>query len=157
MRLAEAAARLLNLQIEAGAQAVQLFDSWAGELDLDDFRTLAMPPAAMALQQVVGAPRIYFPRAGHLPQKLVAVPCEGLSVPWQVPIQEALHRFGHLKTLQGNLDPASLLAGEAVARRKARAIVDEMRDYPHIFSLGHGVLPETDPDVLAAVIEEVKR
>ena len=157
VRLAEAASRLLNLQIEAGAQAVQLFDTWAGELDLDDFRSLAMPPAALALQQVEGAPRIYFPRAGHLPQRLVAVPCEALSIPWQVPIQEAVHRFGHTKALQGNLDPVALLAGETVARRKTRAIVDEMRDYPHIFSLGHGVLPETDPDVLAAVIEEARR
>jgi uroporphyrinogen decarboxylase len=157
VRLADAAARLLNLQIAAGAQAVQLFDTWAGELDLEDFRTLAMPPAALALQQVKGAPRIYFARAAHLPQRLVSMPCEGLSIPWQVPIQEAVHRFGQTKVLQGNLDPAALLAGKEIACRKARVIVDEMRDYPHIFNLGHGILPETDPDVLAAVIEEVKR
>jgi uroporphyrinogen decarboxylase len=157
VRLAEAATRLLNLQIEAGAEVVQLFDTCAGELDLDDYRTLAMPPAALALQQVKGAPRIYFARAGHLPQRLVSMPCEALSVPWQVPIQEAVHRFGLTKVLQGNLDPAALLAGKAVACRKARAIVDEMRDYAHIFSLGHGILPGTDPEVLAAVIEEVKR
>ncbi len=156
VRLAEAAAKLLNLQIEAGAQAVQLFDTWAGELDLEDYRTLAMPPAALALQQVKGAPRIYFARAAHLPQRLVTLPCEGLSIPWQVPIQDARHRFGHTKALQGNLDPAALLAGKAVACRKARAIVDEMQDHPHIFNLGHGILPETDPEVLSAVIDEVK-
>lgn len=156
VRLAEAAAKLLNLQIEAGAQAVQLFDTWAGELDLEDYRALAMPPAALALQQVKDAPRIYFARAAHLPQRLVTLPCEGLSIPWQVPIQDARHRFGHTKALQGNLDPAALLAGKAVACRKARAIVDEMQDHPHIFNLGHGILPETDPEVLSAVIDEVK-
>ena len=157
VRLAEAASRLLTLQIEAGAQVVQLFDSCAGDLDLDDYRTLAIPPAALALQQVKGAPRIYFPRAGYLPQRLATLPCEGLSISWQVPIQDAVRRFGLTKVLQGNLDPAALLAGKTVACRKARAIMEEMRDYPHIFNLGHGILPGTDPDVLAAVIEEVKR
>jgi uroporphyrinogen decarboxylase len=157
VRLAEVSARLLNLQVEAGAQAVQLFDTWAGELDLDDYRALALPPAAMTLQQVKGAPRIYFARAAHLSQRLASLPCEGLSIPWQVPIQDARHRFGLVKALQGNLDPTALLAGLAVACRKTRAIVDEMRDHPHIFNLGHGILPETDPEVLAAVIEEVKR
>jgi uroporphyrinogen decarboxylase len=157
VRLAEAAARLLNLQIEAGAQAVQLFDTWAGELDFDDYRTLAMPPAAMALQQVQGAPRIYFARAAALPQRLTSMPCEALSIPWQVPIQDAMHRFSHNKALQGNLDPAALLAGKDVACRKARAIVEEMKGHPHIFNLGHGILPETDPAVLAAVIEDVKQ
>lgn len=156
VRLAEAAGKLLNLQIAAGAQAVQLFDTWAGELDAEDYRTLAMPPAALALQQVKGAPRIYFARAAHLPQRLVSVPCEGLSIPWQVPIQDAVHRFGHTKTLQGNLDPSALLAGKDIACRKARLIVEATKDYPHIFNLGHGILPETDPEVLAAVIATVK-
>ena len=156
-RLAQGATRLMNLQIEAGVQAVQLFDTWAGELDLEDYRRFALPAASQTLQDVSGAPRIYFARTGHMPQRLNAFPCEGLSIPWQMPMSEAVHRFGRSKALQGNLDPAALLAGKEVACWKTRAILDEMKGHPHIFSLGHGILPETDPDVLAAVIEEVKR
>ena len=117
-----------------------------------------MPPAALALQQVKGAPADLL-RPGRATCRSGWCPCpaKGLSIPWQVPIQEAVHRFGQTKVLQGNLDPSALLAGKEIACRKARVIVDEMRDYPHIFNLGHGILPETDPEVLAAVIEEVKR
>ncbi len=154
-RLADAAARLLNLQIQAGAQAVQLFDTWAGELDPEDYAEFALPAAERALAQVEGAPRLFYARTGYLHQALEALPCEGLAVPWQVPILEARRRFPN-KVLQGNLDPCALLAGKDVACRKARTIVEAMAGHPHIFNLGHGLLPETDPEVVGAVIEAVK-
>lgn len=154
-RLADAAARLLNLHIEAGAQAVQLFDTWAGELDPQDYAQFSLPSAHRALAQVTAAPTLFFARTGYLPQALETLPCQGLAVPWQVPMAEARQRFPRM-ALQGNLDPVSLLAGPEVATRKARQIVEVMKGHPHVFNLGHGLLPETNPDTLAAVIEAVK-
>ncbi|WP_306599478.1 uroporphyrinogen decarboxylase [Geothrix sp. 21YS21S-2] len=153
-RLADASARLLNLHIGAGAQGVQLFDTWAGELDREDFEAFALPAAHRALAQVEGAPRLYFPR-GILPASLGTLPCEGFAVSWQVPMAQARAQFPG-KVLQGNLDPTSLLAGEETAVRKAKAIVQVMKGAPHVFNLGHGLLPETDPAVVGAVIDAVK-
>jgi len=155
-RLADAAAQLLNLQIAAGAQAVQLFDTWAGELDPEDYATFALPAVERTLSQVKGAPRLFFARTAHMPDALAALSCEGLAVPWQVPMAQARSRFAPGKVLQGNLDPAALLAGPEVACRKAAAIVEAMKGAPHVFNLGHGIVPQTDPDVLARVIEVVK-
>ena len=155
-KLADAAARLLNLHIGAGAEGVQLFDTWAGELDPEDYAAHSLPAVERTLQQVKGAPRLFFARAGYLPDALNGLPCEGLAVPWQVPMAEARRRFAG-KVLQGNLDPIALLAGKASACAKARRIVDAMQGAPHVFNLGHGLTPETDPEVLAAVIEEVKK
>jgi uroporphyrinogen decarboxylase len=153
-RLADVSALLLNRHIGAGAQGVQLFDTWAGELDRDDYVTFALPAAQRTLSQVTGAPRLYFPR-GILPACLDQLSCEGLAVSWQVPMDEARKAFPH-KVLQGNLDPVSLLAGAETACRKARAIVETMKGQAHVFNLGHGLLPETDPEVLGAVIDAVK-
>ncbi|MBS1766352.1 MAG: uroporphyrinogen decarboxylase [Acidobacteria bacterium] len=154
-KLSDASARLLNLHIGAGAQAVQLFDTWAGELDPEDYRAFALPAVARTLAQVKGAPKLFFARSGHLEPALASLPCEGLAVPWQLDMAEARQAFLG-KVLQGNLDPIALLAGAPTARRKARAIVDAMKGAPHIFNLGHGLVPETDPAVLAEVISEVK-
>jgi len=155
-KLADAAARLLNLHIGAGAQGVQLFDTWAGELDPQDYAEFSLPAVRRTLEQVQGAPRLFFARTGYLPQALESLPCEGLAVPWQVPIAEARQRFPKM-VLQGNLDPVILLAGKDPAVRKARAIVEAMRGHAHVFNLGHGLTPETDPEVLAAVIDAVKQ
>ncbi len=155
-RLADVAAHLLNLHIGAGAQGVQLFDTWAGELDPEDYATFALPAAARTLRQVEGAPKLFFARTGNMPQGLASLPCEGLAVPWQVSILEARDRFPG-KVLQGNLDPVALLSGKDVACRKTRAIVEAMKGRPHVFNLGHGLLPETDPEVLGAVIDAVKQ
>jgi uroporphyrinogen decarboxylase len=153
-RIADVSAHLLNLHIKAGAQGVQLFDTWAGELDREDFTTFALPAAQRTLSQVEGAPRLYFPR-GILPQCLDQLSCEGFAVSWQVPMAEARKLFP-TKVLQGNLDPTALLAGPEVACRKAKAIVETMKGQAHVFNLGHGLLPETDPAVLGAVIDAVK-
>ena len=107
------------------------------------------------LSQVTAAPTLFFARTGYLPDSLNDLPCKGLAVPWQVPISEARRRFPKM-VLQGNLDPVALLAGKETATRKARAIVDAMKGHPHIFNLGHGLTPETDPAVVRAVLDEVK-
>ena len=154
-KLADAAARLLNLHIGAGAEGVQLFDTWAGELDPEDYARFSLPAVERTLSQVTGAPKLFFARSGHLPQALESLSCEGLAVPWQVPIQEARQRFPRM-VLQGNLDPITLLAGREIACAKARRIVESMKGHPHIFNLGHGLTPETDPEILGAVIDAVK-
>ena len=154
-KLADAAARLLNLHIGAGAQGVQLFDTWAGELDAQDYAEFALPAVERTLSQVTAAPTLFFARTGYLPDALNQLSCKGLAVPWQVPMAEARRRFPKM-VLQGNLDPIALLAGPETACRKARAIVDVMKGHPHIFNLGHGLTPETDPAVLQAVLDEVK-
>lgn len=156
-KLADAAARLLDLHIGAGAQGVQLFDTWAGELDAEDYREFALPAVRRTLEQVHGAPKLFFARSGYLPQELGDLPCNGLAVPWQVPMAEARQRFSPKMVLQGNLDPVALLAGKEVACAKARRIVDAMKGAPHVFNLGHGLTPETDPAVVGAVIDEVKK
>jgi uroporphyrinogen decarboxylase len=153
-RLADASARLLNLHIGAGAQGVQLFDTWAGELDPVDYEAFALPAAKRALDQVKDAPRLYFPR-GILPASLGTLPCEGFAVSWQIPMAHARDLFPG-KVLQGNLDPVMLLAGKETAVRKAQAIVETMKGRAHVFNLGHGLLPETDPAVVGAVIDAVK-
>ena len=153
-RLADVSALLLNRHIGAGAQGVQLFDTWAGELDREDFEAFALPAAERTLSQVAGAPRLYFPR-GILPASLDRLSCEGFAVSWQVPMAEARKAFPG-KVLQGNLDPVALLAGQETACRKARAIVETMKGQAHVFNLGHGLLPETDQAVLGAVIDAVK-
>ena len=153
-RLADVSALLLNRHIGAGAQGVQLFDTWAGELDREDFEAFALPAAERTLSQVAGAPRLYVPR-GILPASLDRLSCEGFAVSWQVPMAEARKAFPG-KVLQGNLDPVALLAGQETACRKARAIVQTMKGQAHVFNLGHGLLPETDPAVLGAVIDAVK-
>jgi uroporphyrinogen decarboxylase len=104
---------------------------------------------------VTAAPTLFFARTGYLPDSLNQLSCKGLAVPWQVPMAEARRRFPKM-VLQGNLDPIALLAGPETACRKARAIVDVMKGHPHIFNLGHGLTPETDPAVLQAVLDEVK-
>jgi len=134
---------------------VQLFDTWAGELDPEDYARFSLPAVERTLSQVEGAPRLFFARSGHLPQALEALPCEGLAVPWQVPISQARERFPRM-VLQGNLDPTALLAGPEVACAKARRIVETMKGHPHIFNLGHGLTPETDPEVVGALIDAVK-
>ncbi|MBI4911571.1 MAG: uroporphyrinogen decarboxylase [Acidobacteria bacterium] len=155
-RLSDAAARLLNLHIAAGAEGVQLFDTWAGELDPEDYAAFSLPAVERTLRQVEGAPRLFFARTGYLPDALNTLPCEGLAVPWQVPMADARRRFPG-KVLQGNLDPLALLAGKEISCAKARRIVEAMKGAPHVFNLGHGLTPETDPGVVAAVIEEVKK
>ncbi len=154
-RLADAAALLLNCHIKAGAQGVQLFDTWAGELDPEDYARFGLESARRCLEQVQGAPRLFFPKSGYIHPGLGELPCEGLAAPWQVPLKDMRQRFPH-KVLQGNLDPTLLLADASVACTKAQHMVQSMAGHPYIFNLGHGLLPQTDPEVLAQLIHAVK-
>ena len=144
-------------QHEAGAGAVQVFDSWAGSLSLEDYRDFVLPHSRLLLKRLeaAGVPTIHFIHGN--PELLPAAAeagGDGISVDWRVPIDVAWERIGLDRAIQGNLDPIALLAGSDVATRKAREILERVGGRPgHVFNLGHGILPETDHRVLAAVVE----
>jgi uroporphyrinogen decarboxylase len=157
-RIAAISGAFLRVQVVAGATAVQLFDSWAGALSAAEYRRFALPHSTSVLSAVadLGVPRIHFGvGTGELLALMGAAGAEVVGVDWRVPLDEAARRVPG-KPLQGNLDPAVLGAGWPVVEREVRRVITEGRAAQgHVFNLGHGVLPSTDPDVLARVVETV--
>jgi len=158
-RLADIALATLRAQVQAGASAVQLFDSWAGALSPADYATFALPASRKVLEglQDLGVPRIHFGvGTGELLGLMSEAGADVVGVDWRVPLSVARERVGAGKAVQGNLDPAICLAPVAVVVKEAIRILEDAAGKPgHIFNLGHGVLPETDPEVLARVVETV--
>jgi uroporphyrinogen decarboxylase len=158
-RLAEITSTFLRAQVAAGVDAVQLFDSWAGALSERDYRDYVLPHSARVLQSVAGSgvPRIHFGvGTGELLGAMAEAGADVVGVDWRVPLDEAARRAGGRVAVQGNLDPAVLFADRASVEAEARRIVAEGRLAPgHVFNLGHGVLPDTDPDVLTRLVELV--
>ncbi|RMI29761.1 uroporphyrinogen decarboxylase [Streptomyces triticirhizae] len=151
-RLAEITSTFLNVQIEAGASAVQLFDSWVGALAPADYRRSVLPASTRVFDAVAhhGVPRVHFGvGTGELLGLLAEAGPDVVGVDWRVPLDEAARRVGPGRALQGNLDPAVLFAPTAVVEEQADRVLEAARDLPgHVFNLGHGVLPDTDPDAL---------
>jgi uroporphyrinogen decarboxylase len=158
-RLAVIAREFLRVQIDAGVAAVQLFDSWAGTLSLADYREFVLPHSRAVLEPLAGTvPRIHFGvGTGELLGAMRAAGADVVGVDWRVPLDEAARRLGPGAVVQGNLDPALLGAEWPVVERAVRRVVDEGRTATgHVFNLGHGVPPDTDPDVLTRVVELVR-
>ncbi|HYQ69527.1 uroporphyrinogen decarboxylase [Actinophytocola sp.] len=155
-KLAGIARAFLRLQIEAGVQAVQLFDSWAGALSERDYRELVLPHSTTVLDGL-DVPRIHFGvGTSELLPAMREAGADVVGVDWRLPLDEAARRLSGAPVLQGNLDPAVLLADWAVVEAEVRRIHAEGRAAGgHIFNLGHGVLPDTDPAVLSRVVELV--
>jgi len=160
-RLVEVTTAYLRAQVEAGAQAVQVFDSWAGALSPFDYQRYVLPYVQRLLQNLAEArvPRIYFSTgtAGLLPllRDLVA---EVIGVDWRVPLDAAWDAVGHHHAIQGNLDPVALFAPREELARQVNQILHQAGGRPgHIFNLGHGVLPETDPNQVAWVVDYVHK
>ena len=158
-RLADLAITSLRSQIDAGASAIQLFDSWAGALNRDDYERCVLPATRKVLAGVadLGVPRIHFGvGTGELLTLVRDAGADVVGIDWHVLLDDARVRLGDDVALQGNLDPAALFAPwEAVADR-TRDVLRRAGGHPgHIFNLGHGVLPETDPDVLTRVVDLV--
>ncbi len=158
-RLAQISGAFLRVQAQAGASVVQLFDSWVGALPLADYETYVQAHSAAALAAVedLGIPRIHFGvGTGELLPAMGAAGAEVVGVDFRVSLTDAVRRLGTSYAVQGNLDPASLFAPWPALSEQVRRIVAEGREAPgHIFNLGHGVLPDTDPDVLTRVVELV--
>jgi uroporphyrinogen decarboxylase len=158
-RLAGIAIGFLTAQVEAGASAVQLFDSWVGVVSPEDYRHAILPHTRRIFSALAasGVPRIHFGvGTGELLGLLGEAGADVVGVDWRIPLDEAARRVGGGKTLQGNLDPALLLAGWEVVEPRARAILARARMLGgHVFNLGHGVPPEADPDILARLTDLV--
>lgn len=163
-RLADITIVFLQVQLDAGVDAIQLFDSWAGMLSAADYETYVAPHSTRVLAEIAhyGVPRIHFGvGTGELLAPMAHAGADVIGVDWRVPLDEAARRVGPGKAVQGNLDPTLLFAGPEVVEREVRRVVaDGERAIAsgavgHIFNLGHGVLPATDPDVLTRVVELV--
>jgi uroporphyrinogen decarboxylase len=157
-RLAGIAVASLRSQVEAGASAVQLFDSWAGALSPPDYERFVLPASRTVFEGVadLGVPRIHFGvGTGELLGLMRDAGADVVGVDWRVPLDEARRRVGPDHALQGNLDPAILGAPWPVVAELARDVLRRGGGTGHVFNLGHGVLPGTDPDVLARVVDLV--
>ncbi|MFI6088757.1 uroporphyrinogen decarboxylase [Streptomyces sp. NPDC051218] len=158
-RLAEITGAFLKVQIEAGASAVQLFDSWVGALAPADYRRSVMPASQKVFDAVAsyGVPRIHFGvGTGELLDLMGEAGADVMGVDWRVPMDEAVRRVGPGKALQGNLDPAVLFSTREAIEAKTDEVLDAASGLEgHIFNLGHGVLPSTDPDALTRLVEHV--
>ena len=158
-RLAGIALAFLRTQVEAGAAVVQLFDSWAGALSEADYREYVMPHSARVLAGLAdaGVPRIHFGvGTAVLLGAMGEAGADVVGVDWRTPLDRATELIGPGRAVQGNLDPAVLFAPWATVEREARRVIEQGRAAPgHVFNLGHGVLPETDPDVLTRLVDLV--
>lgn len=155
---AELSGAFLRVQVDAGASAVQLFDSWVGSLSRADYAAHVAPHSRAALAAVAGrVPRIHFGTGtGHLLEEL-AQGADAVGVDYRTPLDEAIGRVGG-RPVQGNLDPALLTAPWPVLEAHVRDVVARGKAAPgHVVNLGHGVPPTTDPDVLTRIVDLVHR
>ena len=163
-KLAETVTDYLNAQIEAGAQGVQIFDTWGGALSFDAYREFSL----RYMQQIVSGlkrehegqriPVILFSKSCNTQlEALAGSGCDALGVDWTITLDEARQRVGDRVALQGNLDPSILLADPDVIRQN---VADTLASFGHgeghVFNLGHGITPDVDPDHLAALIAAVR-
>jgi uroporphyrinogen decarboxylase len=158
-KLCDTIIAFLKAQVKAGAQAVQLFDSWVGCLSPSDYRRYALPYSRKILAELdkEGIPSIHFgtATAGLLPLMAEAGGCV-IGVDWRVSIGTAWRAIGESRGIQGNLDPIAMFAPMDVLKRKAAEVMDEAAGRPgHIFNLGHGLLPATPEDAVKALTDFV--
>ncbi|MBP2705644.1 uroporphyrinogen decarboxylase [Microbispora sp. RL4-1S] len=158
-RLGAITLAFLRVQVAAGASAVQLFDSWVGAVAPHDYRRYVLPHTRRIFEGLagLGVPRIHFGvGTGELLGLMGEAGADVVGVDWRVPLDEAALRVGAGKALQGNLDPSILLAPWEVVEERARDVLERGRVAEgHVFNLGHGVLPSTDPDQLTRLTELV--
>jgi uroporphyrinogen decarboxylase len=154
--LAEVTVRYLRAQVEAGVQVVQLFDSWMGDLGRREYERYVLPYSRRIFEGLAdaGVPRIHFGTGTvGLLEPMAAAGPDLVGVDWRVPLDQAWGRIGHGLGIQGNLDPAVLLAPMEVVAGEAGRVLDEAAGRPgHVFNLGHGVLPDTPPEQLAELV-----
>jgi uroporphyrinogen decarboxylase len=154
---ADVTGQFLRAQVLAGASAAQLFDSWVGSLSLADYQAHVAPFSARALSHVagLGVPTIHFGvGSGEVLGAMHGVGVDAVGVDWRIPLDEASRRLGGGVPVQGNIDPAMLQAPWPVLEAHVRDVARRGRSAPgHVLNLGHGVSPETDPDVLTRIVE----
>jgi uroporphyrinogen decarboxylase len=160
-RLADAMALYLSAQAAAGAQALMLFESWAGLLAPQQFRHFALRGAWRTLNalRTLGVPLIYYAnQSAALLEEIAMLDVDVVGIDWRTPLGHARRTLGPGKAVQGNLDPAALFAPPEELRRQIDMVLHEARQassHGHIFNLGHGIWPDTDPDAVARLIDHV--
>ncbi len=158
-KLARVIADYLVAQVEAGAQAIQLFDSWVGTLTPDDYRDYVLPHSQLILREVsaTGVPLIHFGTGtANLLPLMKEAGGDVIGLDWRTPLDWGWDQVGADTAVQGNLDPVALFAPRPELERRVRAILDSVAGRPgHIFNLGHGILPETPLENVKAVVEMV--
>lgn len=160
-RLSGAVVECLRVQLNAGARCAMLFDSWGGILGGAHYRQFSLAPLkriAKTLRETHDAPLILFTRGGGLwLEDMADAGYDALGLDWMCDIADARRRVGERVALQGNLDPAALFASPEALRREVRAIIENYGPGTgHVFNLGHGIEPQTDPDQVAALIDAVR-
>jgi uroporphyrinogen decarboxylase len=156
--ISRALVKYLNAQIEAGAQAVQLFDSWVGALGPDDYREYVLPHTRHVINGVTaGTPVIHFGTGTSGLLELMRVAGgDVIGLDWRVRLDEGWQRIGHDVAVMGNLDPAALFANREQLLARAQSILEQTNGRPgHIFNLGHGILPETPVENVIALVDAV--
>jgi uroporphyrinogen decarboxylase len=157
--LTEVTKRYLRAQVLAGAQMIQLFDSWAGSLSVDAYRKFVLPYSSEIFSALddLEVPRIHFAAgASHLLELMAEVDCEVVSVDWRQRLDQAWSRIGEDRAIQGNLEPAIACAPWQTIEEQVRDVLDAAGDRRgHIFNLGHGVLAETPSENLSRIVEFV--
>jgi uroporphyrinogen decarboxylase len=158
-KLSDVIILFLNAQIEAGAQVVQLFDSWAGELSRGDYEQFALPYEQKIFASInhSDAPAIlYINGCGTFLEQMAASGADVLSIDWRIDLPEARTRIGNALTIQGNLDPCLLLSTPEIITRKARELIGAGEGCRHILNLGHGILPMTPVENARAFVDAAK-
>src|SRR5215208_3582437 len=156
--ISRALVKYLNAQIAAGAQAVQLFDSWVGCLSPDDYREFVLPHTQTVIRSVVpGVPVLHFGTGtATLLELMREAGGDVIGLDWRVRLDEGWQRVGHDVAIMGNLDPVSLFANQDALRTQAKRILDQAGGrVGHIFNLGHGILPETPVENVIALVDMV--
>ena len=156
--LADVALASLAAQVQAGAQAVQVFDSWIGSLSARHYVAHVLPVMRRLFDGLaaLGVPRVYFGLgAGHLLEAIGSIGPDAVGLDWRVPLREGRLRLPHGVALQGNLDPVACLAPCAVLEAEVGEVLAAAPGRGYVFNLGHGVLPETDPGLLTHLVELV--
>jgi len=156
-KLTDLSIAYLRMQVDAGAQAIQLFDSWAGLHDEATYREFALPYNARIMEALAqtGAARIFFALgAAHLMDVVAEIPSEATGIDWRTDLREARAKLPG-RALQGNLDPAILFAGRERIASEARRVLQSGLGGPHVFNLGHGIWPTTPIDAVAHLVETV--
>ncbi len=162
-KLADALALYLNAQLAAGAQALQIFDSWAGALSPDDYRIFGAPYIARVIEQLKRPERqpviVFGVETGELLGQLAQTGADVVGVDWRVPLDDARRRTGPRVALQGNLDPAALYLPPAQLEARVQRVLDSARKASggHVFNLGHGILPTAPVASAKLVVELVHR
>ena len=156
--ISRALSRYMNAQIAAGAQAVQLFDSWVGCLSPEDYREFVLPHTRSVVENITqGVPVIHFGTGtGTLLELMREAGGEVIGLDWRVQLDDGWRRVGHDVSVMGNLDPVVLFADRSHVISQAKKILDQAGGRPgHIFNLGHGILPDTPVDNVIALVDAV--